>query len=212
MHLILLLSLIIIDIVCEKWDKIENKRLAKVIGMGMAMFLFGALRSVNVGTDLPNYFRYFEKTTHLSTVGIFKVFLEYEPVFFIFLKSITLFSKNPQLMLVVISGIVAAGLSYFIYHQKCNPLMVYMMFICLRLFPFTLSGLRQAVAMAITWVAFVHLIKGRDKKFWLFLAIAFLFHTSSIVFILVYPLYKMRSTKFVLFSAAGIYVFSLCGS
>lgn len=175
-------------------------RKRQVTWMGILMFLFAALRSPVVGVDLlgygngeAGYWLDYSQDAQMSFVEIFVNRAGRDPVFHCFLKLLSYVSDSPQLMLVVIGGIFAFGFSYFVYHTKGNVLLSYMMLIGFRIFSFSLSGLRQTIAMGLIFIAYICL---RDKKYvWyvILTLIASAFHTSALVFFVSFPLMFVRS-------------------
>jgi hypothetical protein len=210
MHIVLLSIICIIHVVvnsniCHSKDR----RKTEVVWMGIALFLFAALRAPSVGIDVQRYFFSYAIDASWSYAEILTASTSYtqsrEPVFHLFLRTLSFISDDPQLMLVVIGAMVAIGFSYFAYHQKGNILFIYLLFIGLRIFSFTLSGLRQATAMSLIFVAAILLLQNKTIRYVVFTCIAGLFHTSAFVFLLAYPIYKTKRTDLVLI-ACGLFV------
>ncbi len=169
--------------------------------MGLMLFLFAALRGKTVGVDILSYFLGFETDARWTVSEILNAGPNYtqsrDPVFHIFLHFLSFISKDPQIMLVVIGLLVAIGFSVFVYHQKGSVLVFYILFITLRIFPFTLSGLRQAMAMAFVFLAFAALQNRRTVWFLILTVLSGLFHESAYIFLLAFPLVKFKSTMMV---------------
>lgn len=64
-----------------------------------------------------------------------------------------------------------------------------------------MSGLRQAIAMSLTWVAFVCYLKNKNLLFFIVTLFASLFHVSAIIFIFVLLLFKIKKTNYVLIAS-----------
>lgn len=209
-HIALLSILCIIHVVVNSnLCHSKNRRKTEAIWMGIVLFLFAALRAPSVGIDVQGYFIGYATDASWSYAEILTASSSYtqsrEPVFHLFLRTLSLFSNNPQLMLVIIGAMVAIGFSYFAYHRKGNILFTYLLFICLRIFSFTLSGLRQATAMSFIFVAAIVLLENKTILFIVLTCIAGLFHTSAFVFLLAYPIYRTKRTGLV-FIACGFFV------
>ena len=180
----------------SKSDSNMAIRKRQVVLMGFCLFLFGALRSFDVGQDLPMYYEHYLNDSDLSINDILLVLVNRDPGFHIFLHFLSYISSDPQLMLVVVSLFVSFGFSFFVYHEKGSVLLFFMMFIGFRLFSFTLSGLRQAIALGLVFIAFVDLQRSKYISYIILTIIATLFHASAILFLLAFPAsrvnYKLR--------------------
>lgn len=173
----------------------QATRKRQVTYMGLLLFFFAALRSPVVGSDIlgydndeSGYWMDYIKDSDMSFESILLNYGGRDPIFHCFLRILSYISDSPQLMLVAIGAVFAFGFSYFVYHAKGNVLLSYMMLIGFRIYSFSLSGLRQAIAMGLIFIAYICL---RDKKYvWYILLtlIASAFHTSALVFFVSFPL------------------------
>lgn len=200
MHLLFLLTICFISVIvnAQNMDK-DKKRKYEVIFIGLALFLFAALRHPSVGIDLHRYCENYINTAGMSFSTILSGQNNFrDPVFHCFTRLLSIVSKDPQFMLVVVGAWVAFSFSYFAYHSKGNVLITYLLFICLRIYSFTFSGLRQAMAMGFVWIAMVFLLKNKKLLFILFVLFGSLFHASAIAFILALPLILIKDEKIVL--------------
>jgi Gpi18-like mannosyltransferase len=76
-------------------------------------------------------------------------------------------------------------------------------------FSFTLSGYRQSLAMAITIYAIKYVKEKKLIKFLLTVLVASLFHQSALVFLIVYPLAKIKITKSYLLTITSMGILAL---
>ncbi len=201
-HVLLLVSLCLIEVFFSVFSSSPQKeRLLKVFFMGLMLFLFAALRGKTVGIDVLGYFIGFETDGRWTVSQIINADSSYtqsrDPVFHIFLHFLSFISMDPQIMLVAIGLLVALGFSVFVYYQKGNVLIYYILFITLRIFPFTLSGLRQAMAMAFVFLAFAALQNRKHILFLILTVVGGLFHETGYIFLLAFPLVKLKSTMVV---------------
>lgn len=204
MHFVLLFSLVFVFFLSRTLAR-KDPRLFCVIGMGFCLFLFGALRSWMVGSDTWNYFAGYVHDADMDYVHLITYYQGRDPLFHIFQRALSEISASPQYFAAVVSAIVAAGFSYFAYNQKGNVLLIYIMFVTFRLYAFTLSGLRQALAMSIVFVAYVFLQQNKKLIYFLGLVLlASLFHQSALIFIIAYPLVKYKKTNVVALGTIGL--------
>lgn len=206
MHLIFLATICCISVfVHSQRIDADTKRKQEVILIGIVLFLFAALRAPTVGTDIRGYCSTYKTVANMS----FSEILSFsgnlrDPVFHCFERILSFISRDPQFLLAVVGAWVAFSFSYFVYHSKGNVLITYLLFICLRIYSFTLSGLRQAMAMGFIWIAFVFLQKKKRFLYVLFVLIGFMFHASAIAFLLALPLSLINNHKIVLLATLAV--------
>ena len=164
-------------------------RKKEIIAMAIVMFLFGALRGKSVGIDVSTYYDYYlecvnipiDSFFHIDTIGRF---YSKDTGFYLFLKLLTYISKDPQLMLIVISGVFAFSFAYFAIHQEGDSFVIFTAFITFRIFAFTLTGLRETMSLAFILIAICQLQKKKRIRASLLTIIAAFFHLSAVVFFL----------------------------
>jgi len=190
---------------CMIYITSQKTNIHKIISIwgGIVLFFYGALRSSSVGVDV---FRYINSYLVVQDVSFREIFtsatmISRDPCFYYFLKLLTYINKNPQFMLIVISAIVAVCISIFIYNNSVNAIVSFTMFIGLRYYSFTLTGLRQAIAWGIVMLFYDYLKKKKLLKFVLIICVASLFHRTALLFILAYPLAKIKRIDIISFFA-----------
>lgn len=181
MHILLVVFILVGGIIFRK-----NKR-GNVIFCGILLFLYAGLRSSSVGIDTLGYERafYFLKNISFSEIintdahGISRDF-----VFYWFLKLLQFISGDSQIMFILIGGIVAFSISRFIYRYSENVTLSFLIYVGLRFFYFSLTGLRAAIAISIVVFAYKYLEEKKYIKVLITTLIASLFHGSAIIFII----------------------------
>lgn len=197
-HIILLFTLCCIPLATNSFHlSANNNKKWQCILIGFCLFLFAALRGPSVGIDIGGATGYYETYSYYARIDFYEISeLAYRDFLWpYFIKFLTFFSDSPQLMLIVVGGIVACSFSYFLYYQNANVLLITFLFICLRIYPFTLTGLRQSVSMSFVWLALVSLFHSKHILFFSLVFLGSLFHKSAIIFLLAYPLIKIANTK-----------------
>lgn len=212
MHLVLIILLFTCYYITGGNKSETNTAIRKrqVILMGLCLFLFASLRSFEVGQDLPAYFDHYQNDSSLSIKDIFVLLATRDPVFHVFLHFLSYISPNPQFLLVAVSLIVSFGFSFFVYNEKGNVLLFFIMFVGFRLFAFTLSGLRQAIALGFVFIAYVYLQRSKYIPFVALTVLAAMFHASAILFLLAFPASKVnyKALSFILLGGAVINIVS----
>lgn len=156
----------------------------------------GGLRYM-VGVD---YASYVEKLQLLSDRGIDGYFTTgllniFEPT--MYLMAHTTFATDSQAIgfFTVTSGLIA--LFYYLASRRYSPKYTGLMFFTLimTVFPRDFNGVRQGVAVAITFYAVSFILERRKLPFVLLVLLASLFHYSAIIMLAAYPLYWLLYKK-----------------
>jgi hypothetical protein len=99
---------------------------------------------------------------------------------------------------------------HVIYKESESPLLSVIAWLALGFFMFSLSGLRQTLALSITMLAY---FPAKNRKMWKFIflvAIATLFHSSAIIFLLVYP-FAQKKLGYMHLIIAGVVLVAFLG-
>ena len=168
----------------DEKQKIFNKKVFCILS-GFFLFIIGALKNTSVGTDSE---RYSDTFYYLHRFELFEVFDLYseEWGFYFLIRVAADIIDHHQIMFALASAVFAFSLSYFTYKHSTNPLVSFIMTITMSYFAFSLSGLRQIIAISILLFSFDFIIKRRFLIFLFFIAFAALFHISSVLFLPAY--------------------------
>jgi len=150
------------------------------------IFLF--IFRYDVGWDYPNYYNSVLQPEGPSD--------RLEPFSYIFF-SIANYIKSPGLLF-ILYGLPTYLLIFSILKKySCNYEFSFLIYLCL--FVFDSFGLiRQALAVAITFYGYRYIVKHSFFKYLLVVGIATCFHYSAIVSILIYPLFYLKTSFFLL--------------
>ncbi len=175
----------------------EKRRNTLIVISGLLLFLFAALRHEYVGRDVPLYFNKYEQ--HLNTT--FETALSWfsdgskDPGYYFSSWLCGQIFENPQWLLIFIAAFYMSTVVKVIKRYSVEPCMSFVAFMMLGFFSFSLTGLRQTVAMGITLLAFVYCTERKIIKFALLVILASYFHKSALVFFIVYPIYNLKFSK-----------------
>lgn len=190
------------------FKRIKGGKKAFLIATGFALFLYAALRSKAFTGDVERYVEYFETYKQYSFREILRLYTtEMKNPTYHFLG--WLFSRgfnDVQWWLAFIGAMYAFTGVYVIYKESESPLISVIAWICLGFFSFSLTGLRQALALSFTTLAY---FPAKKRKFWLFLllvAIATLFHNSAFIFLIIYPIANKKLGTFHIVVSVGVLV------
>ena len=178
--------------------RITRLLLAAVV---LALTLFGGLRSDTVGADTIGYINRFEYLVSLQAV--WDTYGSAEIGYKALLASARLISDNPTILLVLSSGVCATLYVTAIYRMAMVPPLALFVFISFGYFLFHMNGLRQGLALGIFMHALPSLLANRPLRFAAWIGVAWLFHSSAALVLLVYPIARMG------FSVLSISILSL---
>jgi len=205
--IILLLLLLAVLTIGVKENKVQKK--IYLFLTFCVLFFISAFRSKNIGNDTGAYINLYDIFGRSSSAAAYNSGIE---AGYVFLNRV-LFSitDNWFILLAVISFFVLAIEMIFIYRNSNNVWLSVFLFINLRLFYFTLTGLRQSIAIAIVLISYKFVKEKRILLFILCILTASLFHTSALGMIILYPLahFKFNKSTILIGTSIAILVFML---
>ena len=128
-----------------------------VVSACIILFLYAALRAHNLQPDIPVYVGYYNEYSKLSFQEIIRFFgsENKDPFYYVFAWFFSRIFVDAQwwLAFVSLAYIVAAGV--LIYKESENSVLSFLAFLALGYFEFSLSGLRQTLAMSLTMFSYL---------------------------------------------------------
>lgn len=165
----------------------RNKYL--VIAM-LPIIILLAFRSSLMGADTSTYMRnfiYMIDTPLKTAIEDSRM----ETGYLIFVKLITYITHNPLVYQVICVTCMFVGLYDFSKHLDDDDAFLFLYFYCtLGLFFFMFTGTRQCLAMCICLFSYKYVRQKKYLRFILCVALAFCFHKSSILFLVVPFIYN----------------------
>lgn len=151
------------------------------------------MRSQTIGRDLTNYKAIFLSLSKEPMKLLFQSDLEIGYV--LLNKLISLFTSDFQ-WVIAITAIISVVPIWYVYKKESEDTYISIsLFVMLPTFAMTFSGLRQAMAISFGVLAYEFVKSKKLLRFILIVAIAFLFHKSAFILLLMYPLYWAKVTK-----------------
>lgn len=210
MFLYIILSIYyVLCILIELGLKNKNKKINEnfwIFILLFPLFFLAAFRSVNVGNDTYNYFRSFNLISQESLFSSTVSRLEIGYVFLVkFLSKLGLnylgFQVVVNLFIYYVFGITIKKYSKF-YSVSA------FVFFNMNMFFQTMNISRAYLAISFLLLSIKYIIDRNFIKFLIFVLIATLFHTSAIVFLIIYPFTYLKWTykKFLIFIFISISV------
>lgn len=167
---------------------IRKKTKNSIILIGIFLFIISAFRATSVGIDTSSYLWTFERLGFSMPKLSLSFFSE---------DGYTLLEYVCRGIGVGFRGVIVFGAAiyifpvlYLIYRYSENPYLSLFYFVTLDYYCFSMSGMRQSIAIGLCLIAFE---MAQRKKLILFLAlvgIAITFHSTAVVFI---PIYFLRN-------------------
>ena len=175
-----------------------NKKLKAVFICGILIALF-SLRSIEIGVDIHGYVDNFHIIADTDWSQLFDktmIFHNYDKGFIVFDKLVSYITQNDQWYLFICACIIYIPLVYFFYKETCANFSANMyFFLCLPSFLVCLSGLRQAIAVSLSLMAYLFFNKKRFLISACFYVISIFFHLTALIGILLLIGSKIRLKK-----------------
>jgi hypothetical protein len=187
---------------------LKSKR-AKIfffIVVSIQLILIIGLRGWDVGWDTRNYIYFFDKYGSLGFGALINGIFELEKGYLLFQYFIYNTYNHPTFLFLVIAFLYISSVSYFIYNNSTNPLLSYTIFISMGYFTFSMTALRQAIAIAIILFSYKYLKERKVFSFIFFVLIASTFHFSALAYLPFYILSHKKITRLYLLSSIPIIV------
>lgn len=183
--------------------KSGNKhRIVCVVMCVVGAWLVMALRSPWCGVDLyrgvgqMSYFWVFEKVQDCDFLQV--VELQYntgqEVGWLCLNKIVSIISSDFQFFLAVIALFIVGMIGFVIYKYSSNVYLSLLVYYTFGLYHFFFSGLRQGIAVSLTFLSYYFLDKKKYLWYVLLVLLASTMHSSALVFFIAYPVSKINFT------------------
>lgn len=162
----------------------------------LAVILFQGFRSFSVGTDLLSYVPGYLNIGRDAGIGLGNLtYQNYEAGYVLLNKLLYMLGLSQRGFLIVCATLIQGPIFYTMYRYSDKPLLSVYTYLAFGNFFFTFSGLRQALAMAICFLAYVLIKEKKPVWFALTILLAVTFHKTAIVCLALYPAYYIRIGK-----------------
>lgn len=177
------------------WQKNKEKNTMTIFWILLLLLL--VLRHHGIGRDLRTYqriFNYIAEKDWITALG------RSPEIAWSFMNKIIAEIGGGFSLVVIVSAVLSVfwiGRAYIKYSMDTS--LTVSLYIILSNFVLMFSGLRQAIAISLGFLAFEYVRKKQLIPFIVVTVIAFLFQTSAFMIIFMYPLYHMKLEKKKLF-------------
>ena len=199
-YYLLIVTLLIIYMIINKIQyKLDfNKKMVFVLISCILLIIISSFRSNSIGADMDVYLQIFESSKNKSMIDIISSGLSldhflssemyngfYETGYILFNKMVSIISDSDFAFKLSCSLFVNIPVCFMIYKYSKDELMSMLLFILLGYYTQSFVIIRQYMALSMIIIALHFLIESEDAKFYTFVFIAFLFHKTAIVFLIV---------------------------
>ena len=167
----------------------RNKIIILFACFGIA--IIQGLRKITVGIDLPGYIRALRTAKDMDFFSGDKLY-NYEIGYSLYSQLFARLNFSDQAYLFVVALTIILPIGYVWIKYSRMPGLSAFIYITLGFFVFSFSGLRQAIAIAITFYSYKYIVDKKRVKFLGCIVLAMSFHSSAIVFLIAYTLYHVN--------------------
>ena len=184
-------------VISSLFTRLNHGRAIQTILSAFGVWLVLALRSPYCGVDLlgGGYIDTFVEMTYKSWDDL-NAIEKFEPGWTVYCKLCGYMTDDPQMFLAITAAITVGLISWMIYQYARSVFLAFMVYVSFGLYLFAFSGIRQALALSITFFASHFAIQRQHLLIFLVLVLmASFIHTSAIIFLIVWPVSYFRLTK-----------------
>lgn len=160
------------------------------------LYIFCAIRSFEVGIDIPGYIRMYNETANVSWDNWDYVYFERGYIFL--MKICNMIGLSARGFFCFVYALILIPIYKLIKCESKDPFLSVIVFICFQFFVFDLTGLRQGIAMSICMIAFMVALKHQKLSLIIFIALVYfasMIHRSALAFSLAYPIIRVPINK-----------------
>jgi len=175
-------------------DLRKNRNLC--IWIVVYLFAISAMKKISANSDLMSYARAYKALGSWSYREIIEAWMDEDikdGVFYVVAKAFGDIGFSNYVWMGFISLGFAAAVGWFIYRNSAKPFLSVAFLMTLGFYQFSLSGLRQTMALAvIVGLSYEYILERRPIAYILSVLLASLFHSSAILFL---PAYLVSGWK-----------------
>lgn len=202
----------IINVVNKRYCILNNNTKTSNLGkrnkfyfilISILMIVVIGCRDKTIGIDTMNYYNDFNRYTlkndfkgyALETFNILEINNIEEPGYVILKVIFNKLGLNFQIFLIAMGILYISIITYYVYFYSKSPCFSYIIFIAFGYFTFSMSTIRQTIAMSITMIAFIFALKKKIIPFIITVLLASSIHTTAIIFLPAYFVTKFKVNK-----------------
>lgn len=158
----------------------------------LSYLLLLCLRDESVGADTRNYIYRFNLIQNMGWHELFSIAGAGSEFGFIILNKLISIFGGPRLLIIIVSAIIVIPVLILYKNEADDAMFCISFFLISLLFGMFFSGMRQSIAISLGVPAFYCVKNKRKMLFFLVVVLAFSFHRTAIMLLLLYPIYHAR--------------------
>lgn len=166
------------------------------------LWLLLAFKGPMIGSDTPAYIRIYTDEAlewFNGNTSFWRAILEnksrFETGYIIFTRLISYLFNNVQWLFIIVATFII-GVCYKLVMKRSEIVWLSIfLFVSLRLYYFSMSGIRQCIAVCICIIAYQFIERRKFISFAMSVLLAMLFHNSAIIFFIAYPISFLEFNK-----------------
>ena len=171
-----------------------NRKALLALGFSYLCFL-AMFRGAACGNDTENYREFFQEVVTQRGLWYAVQHTSFEPLFTALTFLLSRLTRDPQILFVVTALFSFAVSGRFFARYSRAPCFSLYLFFTLQIFDFYISGIRQAIAIAVLLLAYEALDKGHNVRSLLLILLAGLFHRTAWLWFPVFFLLRIRRRR-----------------
>ena len=190
-------------------SKFKQKNMIEVTLCTTILVLFIGMRDVSVGHDTIRYVSMFQQAGRSGLHPLLNIIAEQRaPLFGIFMWICAQLNFSIPMYFIAVALVHCIPLGILIYKRSSSIPFSYTMYTCLFL-TLQLSGIKNTLATGIMFLCIDAALDKKLKKFIILTVIASLFHITSLIIVLVYPLVNIKKIMSPIIFPLFILVFAI---
>lgn len=155
----------------------------------IVLIYFSSVRGPEIGTDLKTYLYYLKVIKESSASLIFYAYRYGIEIGFVVMNRLVSFFGDDILFQFVTSIFIYIPIMLYIRKNSKNMLISLFIFLCFGYYNQSFNIIRQYIALSILLMSFEFVKSKNLMKFVSLVLLAFLFHKTAIIFLIIYPIY-----------------------
>ena len=201
--------------------KIQAKKFCLFVGV--VFVILAAFRNTKVGADTAAYIHFFYNMKIRKIIWYRVISLQYtEPLYYMFTVLIRKICKSYLPYFIIIYSTILFGFYCFLLHayeelakssqNQHTPILCFLPIILVSgYYLHSWNVMRNWLAISITMIAFIYLIRKKNGSAILLILVATLFHYSAIVFIAIWIAFKLDREGLILTKPIYMVIIGLSG-
>lgn len=173
----------------------KDKKKNICIILGVLYFVIAAFRHKDVGGDTYNYVNFLRSFSNYDFKQVLIHSKGSDPVFYLCLSILGRMTQNYTILLSLVALVFSVSVMRFIYKYSNDPCFSWIILLALNIYQFTLTGMRQTIAIAIILYAIDYYLRDKPVKSILLCLFASLFHFSAITVVIALVILRFLKKK-----------------